>query len=366
MIAGMRLLIVLLVIYVPLSQFFSSPEEKNRRLVLWVAAAALAEALVVYSAVRRSWGRGWIGFFSGLLDVSLVTACLWMFLRLGQPLNAITDTVIFSVYLLAIAATSLRYDWRISVLVGGTAIAQYAALVHYAVWQWDLDDPILQPELAAEFSWTPQVGRLLVLAIATAIATALIVRAQEHRTLSNRDRLTNLANRGFFDESLQRIGALASRSGEPVAVAMIDVDHFKKFNDTYGHLAGDEALRRVAETLSESFRTTDLVARYGGEEFAGLFPGMTRAGAESRLEQLRETLAELAIPVDDTKRTASVTVSIGLAVWPQDGGDLIQTLGLADARLYAAKTSGRNRVVSLPKIAAPAAAPEQLSRQTSG
>ncbi len=345
MIAGIRLLIVLVIMALPLHQFLQSPTEQSGQVVLWVAVAALAEALVIYSAVMRSWGRGWIGFFSGILDVSLVTLSLWLFLRLDRPLDGINDLVIFPVYLLAIGATSLRYDWRISILAGVTAILQYAALVRYAVWGWDLDNPTLQPILSQNFSWALQGGRLILLAMATALATALIVRAQEQRSLSNRDRLTNLANRGFFDESLTRIGALASRSGEPVAVAMIDVDHFKKFNDSYGHLAGDVALCKVAAILGESFRTTDLVARYGGEEFAGLFPGMSLEDATRRMEQLRQTIEKTKIQVDSS-RTAQVTVSVGIAVWPQDGVNLSEALALADLRLYQAKNTGRNRIVT--------------------
>ncbi|MEM9594436.1 MAG: GGDEF domain-containing protein [Acidobacteriota bacterium] len=346
-IAGLRLLLLLLVLYFPLAEYLRSTAEQRSQLVVTiaVAVAALAEALLLYSAAKRSMGRGWIGFFSGILDVSLVTLALLIFLRLGRPLDAVNDVLIFPVYFLAIGATSLRYDWRISILAGTSAIVQYFALVRYAVWQWDLDRPDLAPEMAAEFSWTLQLGRLALLALATALATTLVVRAREQRTLSNRDRLTNLANRGFFDESMNRIGALASRSGEPVAVAMIDVDHFKKFNDTYGHLAGDAALCAVARLLGTSFRTTDLVARYGGEEFAGLFPGMSLEDATHRLEDLRERIREMAIRVDPN-RSAKVTVSIGVAVWPQDGVDLSEALGLADLRLYRAKTLGRDRVIA--------------------
>ena len=365
LIAGVRLLIVLLILYQPLQWALQSPLEQNRQIVVWMAVAALAEALVIYVAVRRSWLRGWIGFFSGLLDVSLVTLALMMFLRLGRPMEAIGDSVIFPIYLLAIAATSLRYDWRISLLVGATAIAQYAALMEYVVWQWDLTQA--GTPLAEQFTWAPQIGRLLLLAMATGLATALIVRAEEQRRLSNRDRLTNLANRGFFDESMARLGALASRSGEPVTVAMIDVDHFKRFNDTHGHQAGDEALRAVSGLMSRSFRTTDLVARYGGEEFAGLFPGMSLEDSTRRLEQLRRTIEKMPIKLGGG-RSAAVTISIGVGVWPQDGVNLSDVLSLADERLYQAKEGGQNRVISgrsagthpspaPPSSAAPAPAP---------
>ncbi len=344
LVASIRLLIIVAMLYVPLDQFLQSPMEHGRKVVLWVAVAALAEALVLYSAVMRSWGRTWIGFLSGIVDVSLVTLCLWIFLRLDRPLSATNDLVIFPVYFLAIGATALRYDWRICILTGVAAFLEYLGLVSYAVWQWDLDDPFRA--LAGEFDWTPQAGRLALLAVATVLATSLVVRAREQRRLSTRDRLTDLANRGFFDDNLSRLGAMASRSGEPVGVVMIDIDHFKHFNDSHGHLAGDAALRVVAKILADSFRTTDMIARYGGEEFAGLFPGMNMPYAKRRMEELRVTIEKLPVPIDGAGGTSHVTVSMGVAVWPADGASLVEALSIADLRLYQAKHTGRNCVVT--------------------
>lgn len=344
LVAGVRLLVTLLLLYLPLNEYLKSPLESESKVVLWVAVAALAVALVIYSAVMRSWGRRWIGFLSGLLDVSLITLSLWIFLRLDRPLQATNELVIFPVYFLAIGATSLRYDWRICILTGMTAVLQYLGLVSYAVWQWDLTDSA--GAFAGQFSWIPQVGRLGLLILATALATTLVVRAREQRRLSTRDRLTDLANRGFFDDNLNRLGAIASRSGEPVGVVMIDIDHFKRFNDSHGHLAGDAALRVVAKILSESFRTTDMIARYGGEEFAGLFPGMNMPYAKRRMEELRARIEKLPVPVDGSGNTSHVTVSMGVAVWPDDGASLVEVLSVADLRLYQAKRTGRNCVVT--------------------
>ena len=357
LIAGVRLLIIVLILYFPLRTYFDSPNERGREAILWLAVAALAEALIVYSAVMRSWGRGWIGFFSGIIDVSLVTLSLFIFLRLGQPLQVTNDLLIFPVYFLAIGATSLRYDWRVCILAGTTAVVQYLGLVYYTEWLWDLNDAATSPILAEQFSWTSQIGRGVLLAMATLLATTVVVRAKEQRARSNRDRLTNLANRGFFNESIHRIGAIASRSGDPVAVVMIDVDHFKKFNDSYGHQAGDIALVSVARVLSNQFRTTDLVARYGGEEFAGIFPGMNIQDAINRLEILRARMEGTPIHLEKGK-VVRVTVSIGVAVWPDDGSDLSEALRLADERLYRAKQGGRNRVVG-PSGTEPERAPQR-------
>ena len=343
LIAGIRLLIVLLILYVPLSQYFNqdfgTPEEERLRFGVWVGVAALAEAFLVYVAVRRSWGRSWIGFFSGLVDVSLVTASLLIYVRIGQPVTAVTDTLLFPLYLIAIGATSLRYDWRICILTGICAIFEYLSILVYVVWLWDLG---LEQSL---LDWTVQGGRLMLLMMATLLASTVVVRAREQRRLSTRDRLTDLANRGFFDDSLAQLEAIATRSGDPVGVVMIDVDHFKKFNDTYGHLAGDEALRVVAATLSDSFRNTDLIARYGGEEFAGLFPGMQMGDALNRLDAMRRKIERLQIETGTSYGKVRVTVSMGVAVWPGDGVNLAETLSIADTRLYRAKQTGRNRVV---------------------
>jgi diguanylate cyclase (GGDEF)-like protein len=131
---------------------------------------------------------------------------------------------------------------------------------------------------------------------------------------------------------------------------MIDVDHFKRFNDTYGHLAGDRALQLVAESLSDSFRTTDLIARYGGEEFSGLFPGLSMQGAARRLNAIRSQIEALPIPVGNGDEKTGVTVSMGVAVWPEDGINLSETLAIADLRLYQAKEQGRNRVVGSARL----------------
>jgi len=340
MVASLRLLVIVVLLYFPLRYFFAAPLGSNRDWVLWIAIGILCEALVIYSAVMRSWGRSWIGFFSGVLDVTLVSLTLGLFVRMGSPLEATNDLLVFPTYLVAVGATSLRYDWRICVLTGTAAFGQYLGLAFYVRW---LSEGLAWAE---DFSWPVQIGRLVLIVMATALSATLVLRALEQRSLSNRDRLTALANRGFFDESLMRIGALAARSGESVAVAMMDVDHFKRFNDTYGHLAGDEVLRSVGRILATTFRNTDLIARYGGEEFAGLFPGLKLKDAGRRLNELRATIGRTAVPIDSHGGKTSITVSIGVAVWPTDGVNLKETLAIADLRLYQAKQSGRNRVVT--------------------
>jgi diguanylate cyclase (GGDEF)-like protein len=160
-----------------------------------------------------------------------------------------------------------------------------------------------------------------------------------------RDPLTGLHNRRHLDERLRAELAFAARHVAPLSVLIIDVDHFKKINDTYGHPAGDAALRALAERLQRSVRAEDLVARYGGEEFAVIARGIKASGALLLAERIRETVARL--QVDHEARTLSFTVSIGVTT--MDGERAFPTvetlLKSADEALYRAKSTGRNRCV---------------------
>jgi diguanylate cyclase (GGDEF)-like protein len=168
------------------------------------------------------------------------------------------------------------------------------------------------------------------------------------QTLALVDSLTGLANRRQFDLYLDRCLDRAGKLRKPLALLMIDVDSFKHFNDTYGHLAGDECLKRVGDALLHvSHRADDMIARYGGEEFAVILPGSDREGALRFAESALAGVAALAIPHEKSDHPAKiVTISIGLHVMERDvTGDPRQTLiGQADKALYQAKTTGKNRV----------------------
>lgn len=169
---------------------------------------------------------------------------------------------------------------------------------------------------------------------------------EKARTLSNTDELTNLANRRHFHEILKRELAHASRFASNFCLLMIDIDHFKQFNDTHGHLGGDVVLRRVATLLLQNTRGIDLVARFGGEEFVVLLPKTNKDGAKAAAEKLRLCIAEERIALGGTgPETYCVTVSIGVAEYPRDSRDIYELLDFADRALYLAKQAGRNRTV---------------------
>jgi diguanylate cyclase (GGDEF)-like protein len=164
---------------------------------------------------------------------------------------------------------------------------------------------------------------------------------------SRRDSLTALGNRRRQDEDLEMLAARGDRYGQSFCVALFDVDRFKAFNDTAGHLAGDEVLQSVAASLVDQSRRGDAVYRYGGEELLVVFPDQTIETAEIAAERMREAVEALAIPHPGLEPGGVVTVSAGVAYFEGDHGeDVAGLLERADAALYQAKEAGRNRVVT--------------------
>lgn len=321
---------------------------------LVACGVALCLTLGVQILLRRDFYRPWLGLATSLLDVSVVSAALGSFLFLGQPITTVNSRLIFEVYFIAIGATALRYDARITVAAGLGAVLQYLGLVLLAHFRWDLSDPALDNLGYGSFDWATQISRLILLGVATMLAVAIVLRSQRLRRQSRSDRLTGLPNRSFFDERVQAELSRARRYGEPVSLAMIDIDHFKKFNDTWGHAAGDVALRGVASAILASVRQSDLLVRYGGEEFVVLLPGMNAEAAMERVEDMRMTVEQLPLSIPRREDSAKVTVSIGLAVYGTDGTQAEDLLDRADARLFEAKEKGRNRLVGPPPLAASA------------
>lgn len=173
--------------------------------------------------------------------------------------------------------------------------------------------------------------------IALAIANARLYA--KTRELSVRDELTGLYNRRHFLQVLQLEWKRAARFHRPLSLLMIDVDYFKKYNDTYGHSEGDRVLRHMGGVLLKTVREVDTLARYGGEEFVILLPDTDRAGALAVGEKLRRIVDQQASPV---------TISVGLAAFPDDVKELDDLIDHADVALYDAKDHGRNRVVAYP------------------
>ena len=164
--------------------------------------------------------------------------------------------------------------------------------------------------------------------------------------LMNSDGLTGLSNRRHFDEYIELEWRRSLREQSQMSLLMIDVDYFKTFNDTFGHLEGDEALRKVATAIRDaSARPSDLPARYGGEEFALVLPNTSPGGARLVAEKLRMTVQALKIPHISPTEGSSLTISIGLStITPTAGSNCRELISAADKGLYQAKNNGRNQV----------------------
>jgi diguanylate cyclase (GGDEF)-like protein len=184
-----------------------------------------------------------------------------------------------------------------------------------------------------------------MLAEQVSLALANLDLREQLRSQAIRDQLTGLYNRRFLEDALTRETGRAARSGEPMAVAILDVDHFKRINDTYGHEAGDAVLRELGQVLLKTIRKTDIVGRFGGEEFLVLLPGASVEVAQARALAVLEAVRAMEVAIPNGAPLNRITASIGVAAMPLHvarGDALVAT---ADAALYQAKGQGRNRVV---------------------
>jgi len=216
---------------------------------------------------------------------------------------------------------------------------------HFGLMHVAFEEPPPDPTQAAgREDFLRTITELLALAMSNA-------RLRENlRLQASRDALTGLLNRRFAEEAFERELSRCGRRGKPVAVLMIDVDHFKAFNDRFGHAAGDFVLRRVASALADGLRHEDVVCRYGGEEFLALLPEADERIALECAERARTRVDALALQYEGVP-LGRLAVSIGVALFPTHGAEPEALIRCADRALYEAKRAGRNRTV----IAAPAA-----------
>jgi diguanylate cyclase (GGDEF)-like protein len=195
--------------------------------------------------------------------------------------------------------------------------------------------------------WFPPTGSLVALALASLLLFgSRILRLQN---LAQRDSLTGLGNRHRFDLALRQEVKIARRSGKTLTLLLVDVDHFKRFNDTLGHHAGDLVLTRVAAAIADFVRPRDIATRFGGDEFALILPDTTREGGIRMALSLLAAVRKLPVP-GISMDLPGITVSIGLhSRVPDEIGTPREIFDQADLALYQAKTEGRDRYCSLPE-----------------
>jgi diguanylate cyclase (GGDEF)-like protein len=313
------------------------PQQSVRTAITAMIAAVLA--IVIAFTLFATWGRDYIPMF---LD--------------GNRTTVIGHVALVIVWTLSLAA--LLTLWRRK----PHTVLDVWLLVVMCVWLCDIALAAILNTGRYDLGW--YVGRIYgLLAASFLLIVLLLENARQYARLvqmsvelstankalaelSRQDGLTGLANRRSFDEYLVEQIALASRQRRELALVLCDVDHFKGYNDLYGHQGGDECLRRVAAALHSCCRRpADLAARYGGEEFAIILPDTDLAGAVQVAEAAKAALANIGIPHANSAAGPLVSISCGVAVLLS--GSAQQLIASADQALYQAKDLGRNRVVGM-------------------
>jgi diguanylate cyclase (GGDEF)-like protein len=316
----------------------------------YVAGAYFAGAAAICAVAWLAYARGWnLRLRDPNLTEPLIIAAIVLQLcvvvavpQIAFPFLSNLFTV-FAFGMLWLALPSAVACWSIG--VAATGIVCYLAGARFAV-------PSSTPAevFLTWFYFSLVLARCLMVAVAANETRSRLAQSRRQladtldqvQRLASRDELTRALNRRSLVSALERERSRAERSGAPFCIAMIDLDHFKRVNDTFGHAAGDAVLRSVAETVHETMRMTDVFGRYGGEEFLLILVGTPPRTAQEAVERVR-----LAIEGRDWRSVvpdATVTMSAGIAGF-RKGETVEQLLHRADLALYQAKKSGRNRIV---------------------
>ena len=316
---------------------------------VWTACSVLG-LIAVYAAIRSGWSRRFKDPALTLAQILYaITCCVAAFVIAG-PARGVTLPILAIILMFGIFGLTTRQMLGVlvySLVAFGVASGVVAAR----------DEPDYPTVVAAAY-----VGMVVVVLLSSTFLTTRVQSTREHlrrqkaelaqaleqiRQLATHDDLTGLLNRRAMLDRMQLEQHRSLRSGSPLLIAQLDIDHFKAVNDTHGHAAGDLVLQSFADTVRRNVRDTDVLARWGGEEFVLLLCDTPAADAVALMERLRQAVQAMQVPVPQGGGPITVTVSIGLARHtPAD--PLAGTLERADQALYAAKAGGRNRVVPAP------------------
>jgi len=240
-----------------------------------------------------------------------------------------------------------RTAWRANAPSGQPAFTRRARFpVQGRTWTVEfLSRPEVDATIATSRPWAVLAAGLVGSILIFALTVALVASWNRAHHLSMRDPLTGLYNRRYLEETMTRELPRARRLGESVGVLVVDIDHFKRLNDTFGHDAGDFVLERTGEMLRAATRNSDIACRFGGEEFAVILPGAALLVARNRAEGIRAAIESMQLDFGG-RALGPLTVSVGVAAMPPHAQDWSFTLQQADRALYAAKQAGRNKVVA--------------------
>jgi diguanylate cyclase (GGDEF)-like protein len=290
----------------------------------------------------------WLSFATSASDVTMETLVL-VLIATQSPAASVNTLIVWSCYPLSIFMTALRNDGRVTLFAGLLTIVEYGLLVTWVFAQAGPHEILSSPDYGP-VSLSNQMQRLVLLLVATLLTAVVVYRIQRLVMLSGTDTLTGLPNRSFLVHRVPQMVEEARKNDVSITLAIIDLDHFKRINDDYGHPVGDRALRHVVEVLRNELGRDEPLMRVGGEEFVLLLQ-RSMGPAWERMETLRKRVAATPFMLDEevggaSARERKLTFSAGLASCPVDAVDMPSLMRRADQRLIKAKHGGRNRVVA--------------------
>lgn len=333
-----RLAMALFMAAVPGTAAFAGGLLPEYRVGLGAVCFALLYVIAVHLVLRSGWFHPAIKYVSVFVDATVVSSILLGFLLAGRGIIATNSQVTFLLYFVVLAMIARRYDVRLAVFGAVVILAEYLLIILAGHLVFRIPEASPDP-LYGSFVWPSQIGRSLLLVFASLIMVNTVVNARKLRDQSVRDSLTGTYNRRYFEEVLALQMGQSRQAGKPLTVVMMDVDHFKEYNDRHGHLKGDKVLMAVSDFLLRNLRRNDILARYGGDEFVFVLletppegAGVTLGRLQDRMKKwLEESLEEF---------EPAISLSFGLASLAVGDAGPDQMLARADRNLYLAKAAG--------------------------
>lgn len=333
-----RVTLVLFLAVVPLSAVVGEGFLPENFIGFFAVGLALLYCLAVYLLLKRASFLPALKYVTVGLDATLVSAMLVAFMLAGRAIIATNSQVAFLAYFLVLAMIGRRYDVKVASFGGAVVVAEYILVILIGYLFFDVPDLPADP-LYGSFSWPSQFGRAILLVLCSMIMVTTVRSDRDLRELSIRDSLLGIFNRRYFEDVLALVFRTSRQQGNPMTVVMLDVDHFKEYNDRFGHLRGDRVLVAISDFLVRNLRRNDVLARYGGDEFVLLLMETPPEGAGVTLGRLQNQMKRWlrdAVEESDTP----ITLSFGVATLAAADTHHVQLLNRADRHLYQAKTAG--------------------------
>ncbi len=335
----------LTLLLVPLAMIGNQGAGNVTELVIGLGASVFINLCAqIWLALARNRRRHtWLPYATTTYDVTTTTLVLGL-LTIGDPVAPFNSVIIWCFYLISICMTALRNDGRLTLYAGALSILQNSALVAALYVTADAPEQLVSVDYGT-VSLGAQVERQMLILLMTVLTATIVYRMQRLIESSGSDGLTGLPNRAWLVQRMPRMLEAVREEGTSLTLALLDLDDFKRVNVTYGHLAGDRAVRHIAGSMREILQPKERLVRIGGQEFV-LLMNSPIGNAWERLDRLRQLMAERPFVPERGGEPLKITFSGGLSSYPADGADVSSLLRSADRRLQVAKREGANRVVA--------------------